>query len=352
MSVPCEFCPKLCHHACPVGDVTRDEALNTWGKVNTLRDIDKKILPESTENYASAYQCVQCHASETACEIDTPATDILAKYRHQAFQRGFAPPSIRAHVSAFSETRFHWDAEPMKKGDVVFVPSFDHNHANDPAFEARAKKILKLFEKLGMKGVALFESPLPCCGYPYYAAGDLKSFAKHAKHQARLLRRFRTVVSDSAVCLRTFETYYAEQKIALPARFSHLSEFLAEFSAKNPLPSARNRRKKIAYHDPCFLGRHRGVYEAPRLLIEKTSGAAPIEFRRHRESSYCCGGGGLYPVFAPEASSAMARNRWEEFLETGADLLVTGCSSCASRLRMVNKDPDFEVLDLVDYLLS
>ncbi|QQR81371.1 MAG: (Fe-S)-binding protein [Deltaproteobacteria bacterium] len=350
MSIPCEFCPKLCHHACPVGDVTHDEALNTWGKINTLRSIDLKRLPETLENYSSAYQCVQCHSSETDCEINTPATDILIHYRQKAFSKGLVPPSIQKHMAEFEKIRLHIDRDKSAfnlSDDVLFIPSFDHNNTEDPTFEKRIKKIFKLFEKLNIKNVSLFESDRPCCGYPYYAAGDVKSFLKHAKHQVKFLKGFKTIVSDSPICLQTFQKYYSHEKIFFKFNFQHLSEFLRPF--------LKNSKKQdtVAYHDPCFLGRHRGVYEAPREILKKVSGEV-LEFRQHHEKSYCCGGGGLYPVTSPKEADQMTLNRLNEYKQTGAEVLVTGCSTCTTRLHVVNKDLhlNLKIFDLVDYLLT
>ena len=339
MSYSCEFCPKLCHHACPVGEVSHDEALNTWGKINTLASTDQKKLPE--ENYAVAYQCVQCHASETDCEINTPATSILHSYRVKAFKKGLAPENIKKLVKEFSQIRLYLDTEKQKKSDVLYIPSFNHNSSEDSDFESRIQKAKKLFEKLKIE-VDFLQSELPCCGYTYYAAGDEKSFKAHMQHQLKFLKKYKTIVSDSAMCLEMLSQYKKLAKIKL----LHISEFL--------LPSIKKiSTKSVTYHDPCYLGRHRNTYAAPRELLKRATGAAPHEFRRHHEMSYCCGGGGLFPVTSPKLADQMTHNRLEEFLETETSLLVTGCPNCVSRFKEVGKNQklNITVLDMIDFLL-
>lgn len=339
MSYNCEFCPKLCHHACPVGEVSHDEALNTWGKVNTLASIDQKKLSE--DNYAVAYQCVQCHASETACEINTPATSILHTYRVKAFKKGLAPGRIQQIVEDFLKIRLYVDTKHQKTCDVLYIPSYNHNSIEDPDFENRIQKAKKLFEKFNLE-VDFLTSELPCCGYTYYAAGDEKSFTTHAHHQRKFLRKYKTIVSDSAMCLEMFSQY---QKLG-DRKLLHLSEFLLPLIKKIS-------SKAVTYHDPCYLGRHRQTYSAPREVLKRATGLAPHELRRHHEMSYCCGGGGLFPITSPKLADQMTQNRLKEFLESKTSLLVTGCPTCVSRFKEVGtkQKTNIGVMDLIDFLL-
>ena len=104
----------------------------------------------------------------------------------------------------------------------------------------------------------------------------------------------------------------------------------------------------IAYHDPSYLGRYRGIYEQPRDIIERVTGMKPLEFFRNRAASYCCGAGGLLPISSPETAAKITRERLDEFKRTGASTLVTACPSCVHRFKKI--DPGVKVKGIIDLL--
>jgi Fe-S oxidoreductase len=134
------------------------------------------------------------------------------------------------------------------------------------------------------------------------------------------------VVTGCPYCARTFNNQagYSEIKNA-GRRIIHLSEFLQDFNFGVTTP------QRVTYHDPCDLGRHCKIYEAPRQIIQKI---APdfIELDHNRANALCCGaGGGVRGAFAKN-SIAMARRRLAEVEASGADILLTECNSCVHNL--------------------
>jgi len=205
--------------------------------------------------------------------------------------------------------------------------------------------------------VSLYTEPIVCCGYPLYAAGDFRGFRELAEINSQSLKKYRRVVSGAPACLYTMETLYAEQGFKVPTRFFHIAERLdgghrgragsPPIKARNPAV-AKAGSERIAYHDPCYLGRYRGTYDQPRQLIESVTGCKPIEFFRNRQQGYCCGAGGLLPISSPETARKITENRLAEFRRTGAQTLVTSCPTCVRQFKKV--DPSVDVRGLVEFL--
>jgi Fe-S oxidoreductase len=133
----------------------------------------------------------------------------------------------------------------------------------------------------------------------------------------------------------------------------HVTQYLADKLDKGEL-KFKNVGKgiKATYHDPCHLGRHCGIYEEPRKLIEAL-GYELAEMPRNRGSAWCCGAGGGVKSGYPEWALWTATERIKEAVETGAKVLLTSCPFCEMNLRDAIKDigADIEVVDLNEPVL-
>ena len=89
---------------------------------------------------------------------------------------------------------------------------------------------------------------------------------------------------------------------------------------------------KVAYHDPCDLGRHLNIFEPPRNLLKKVPGVTLIEFKNNRLLAKCCGGGGGVKAFNNELSGEIAYQRALEAVDVGAEVVVSACPACKSNL--------------------
>jgi heterodisulfide reductase subunit D len=91
---------------------------------------------------------------------------------------------------------------------------------------------------------------------------------------------------------------------------------------------------KVTYHDPCHLGRHSGVYEAPRKLLKMIPGLELIEMERHGENARCCGAGGGLKSGYPDIQNKISQTRIREAEATGATELVSACPFCYQGLQV------------------
>ncbi|MCP5069641.1 MAG: (Fe-S)-binding protein, partial [bacterium] len=139
---------------------------------------------------------------------------------------------------------------------------------------------------------------------------------------------------------------------------AHYTQFLEERIEAMGLTETIDRT--ITFHDPCYLGRHNGEYEAPRTLIGALPGSELVEMWRSRENGYCCGGGGggmwLDGLAADNQSMRLSEKRVREAVETGADTLCVACPYEVSRfedaVKSTNNDGSLEVLDIAELLAA
>jgi heterodisulfide reductase subunit D len=105
----------------------------------------------------------------------------------------------------------------------------------------------------------------------------------------------------------------------------------------------------LTYHDPCTLGRQLKIYDAPRAILNAIPGMRFTEMPRHGRDSFCCGAGSYVRYDYPGLTDTAGLERWKEALDTGANMLVTSCTSCQGEFLLV-KTQTKDRLDVVDLL--
>jgi Fe-S oxidoreductase len=135
------------------------------------------------------------------------------------------------------------------------------------------------------------------------------------------------IISICPHCVRTISTDWAEYGKAPP--IEHHSEFLARHL--DQLPERTGEGEKIVYHDPCYLGRYRNVYDEPRAVVGKFG--TLTEPARSRERSFCCGAGGGLAFLGEEKGKRISVERAEELVATGASVVAAACPFCNTMFR-------------------
>jgi heterodisulfide reductase subunit D len=130
----------------------------------------------------------------------------------------------------------------------------------------------------------------------------------------------------------------------------HTMEFLAELIDEGKLKMTKSVDAVVTYHDPCHLGRHSGIYDAPRKVLQAIPGVKFVEMEKSRENSWCCGAGGGVKTAFPEITDKLSKKRIEQVMRTGADILTSACPFCYQTLDGMAKNMkvDFETADIVE----
>ncbi|MDX6261290.1 MAG: hypothetical protein QOH84_2978, partial [Kribbellaceae bacterium] len=236
------------------------------------------------------------------------------------------------------------------------------------AFEDRAKKTTQaVAELLNIAGVsfAVLGDGETCTGDPARRAGNEFVFQQLAMQNAEVFKETgaKKVVSTCAHCFNTLKNEYSQLGVELDViHHTQLLNRLVREGKLTPVAPADSslNGQKITYHDPCYLGRHNQVYDAPRELLEIIPGAEFAEMPRNQTKSFCCGAGGARMWMEEKTGSRINLNRTTEAVETGADKIATGCPFCRVMLSdgLTAKQADgsaresVEVQDVAQLLLA
>jgi Fe-S oxidoreductase len=227
------------------------------------------------------------------------------------------------------------------------------------ALVERNQKVMRataqLLQEAGVK-FAILGPEEKCTGDPARRIGNEFLFEMLAKENIATLNihQVRKIVTACPHCFNTFRNEYPRYG----GRFEvyHHSEYLAKLVEEGRLRPLSDSRKKITFHDPCYLGRQNGVYDAPRELVQICSGQAPLEMERNRGKSFCCGGGGGGSFIDEPAGQRINQERAREALATGADVLAVACPFCMTTMEdginARKEQREVRVMDISELLLQ
>jgi Fe-S oxidoreductase len=230
-----------------------------------------------------------------------------------------------------------------------------------------------LFAPLGVKGTSVAQASVRvlnalgiepqvladerCCGHDLLWEGDVDRFMQLARLNVEMIRASgaKRIVSSCPECVRALKIDYPAYGVRLGIEVLHLSELLADPNSKFKIPNSkseiRNHKSKITFHDPCRLGRHLGVYDAPRKVLEQL-GYQVVEMRHNRRNATCCGTNGWTHCGA--ANKAIQVQRLREAKATGAETMVTACLKCQIHFKCALMDKQIadqvgiEMVDLAE----
>ena len=173
-----------------------------------------------------------------------------------------------------------------------------------------------------------------CCGNEVHTLGEQTLFELLA---GRNIKQFQELGVRKVVAMSP-HAYHAMKNLYPPlgADFEvlHYTQLLQHLVRDGHLKTRETQQKKVAYHDPCYLGRYNGVYDAPRQVLRGVPGLELVAMPRERENAFCCGGGsGNFAMDLLEGSGeSPGRVRVREAYESGAEVLAVACPSCLTML--------------------
>jgi Fe-S oxidoreductase len=134
----------------------------------------------------------------------------------------------------------------------------------------------------------------------------------------------------------------------------HISQYLFQLIDEGRLKLTKEYGRKVTYHDPCYLGRHNGIYDEPREVLKKIPGLELSEMAESREDSLCCGMGGGRIWFETPMSERFSNLRLEQAIGVGAEVLATSCPYCITQFedsRLTLKDSEvIQIRDITEIL--
>jgi len=314
--------------------------------------------------------CVTCGACVERCPRGVSIIDVMRALRRGITELGIAkvPDSLRITIKNISgtgnplgeppENRANWakdlDIKEYTEGtEWLYFTGCMASY--DPKLQRIPRAIVNLLKKAQVD-FGILGSRETCSGESIRKAGDEQLFRTLAQTNIDTFKELgvNKIVTTSPHCYHTFKNEYPE----LGGNFEviHYSRLLAELIKEGRLKPTKELNKKVTYHDPCYLGRHNGIYDEPREVLHSIPGIELVEMPRFRGNSLCCGGGGGGIWMETKKGERFADMRLEEALETGASVLAVACPFCMCMLNdsllTLDKGDIIEIKDIAELLLE
>ncbi|MGD0719168.1 MAG: (Fe-S)-binding protein, partial [Thermoplasmata archaeon] len=216
----------------------------------------------------------------------------------------------------------------------------------DPRGQRIARSVAALLNLAGVEYQVLGNEEV-CCGEAARSVGHEALFQDLQQRNTELFKK-RGVERVIAISPHSFDALKAGQSAHGGPPVVHYTQALEELLDAGKIGGTSEKRT-ITYHDPCYLGRHNGVYEAPRRLLE-LSGLKVVEMGNNRGQALCCGGGGGRMWMETEPLERPGVRRVKEAAETGAELLATACPYCISVFESERGSEPIPVTDVAELI--
>jgi Fe-S oxidoreductase len=287
-----------------------------------------------------------------------PMRDILDIRRNLSMMESSFPKQLETAFKGMERNTNPWNvsqADRMKWAEGLNVPTIEQNPEPEilwwvgcaPATDSRAQKTAQAFAQiLNAAGVnfAVLGKNESCTGDSARRAGREDIFFGLATRNVEILNQVapKRIVTTCPHCLHTLKNEYP----AFGGSYTviHHTQLINELVGAGKIQlSVSSDQYSVTFHDPCYLGRHNKILDAPRTAL-KNAGLVTVEMPRHGEKSFCCGAGGAQMWKEEEHGAAnVNRTRFKEAGSTGVKTLAVGCPFCMTMLNDASKADGGEV---------
>lgn len=375
----CVECGR-CTQACPANNAgkplnpktiitkARDLALDKVGGENKDVDFWENQIYASNELDA----CTTCGACMEECPANIEHVDMIMNLkRYKALTLGEIPPEAGTAVNNIrnngnpwgisQDERMKWAdgmesevpiADPATKVDYLYYVGCAGSY--DDSNQKVVRDVVKLLNKAGVS-FAVIGKTETCNGDPVRRFGDEYSFYEFAIANIENMNQYKfdKVITHCPHCLHTIGKEYAKFENGAFETVHH-TELLYELVRAGKLKPEKSVDQSMTYHDPCYLGRHHGEYDAPREILNAIPGVQTIEMEESKDRALCCGMGGGNMWYELPEGTHLAEKRLEHVGETKASKLSTSCSYCMINFKSskgsVKSTENIEVEDVAQTL--
>ena len=360
----CYQCSQ-CVPVCPV------DAVGEYGPMRVYKDL---IMGEDLFKSDELWKCTTCMQCLRVCPKEVDMMKIMPAVREEAVMEGEVPDELQEAFENTFEYGNPLGESQRKRADWISETNSDVPFMKDkkeadilwfvecyPAYHGRGKEasaaLAKILNTLGTDfGVLGTEEKCSCDSQRL--AGEVGLFEEFAEQNIKTFSKYKfnqMLVTDPHALnalRKKYPEYGGEYDVI------HYTTYLAPLMEKLDMKNKLNY--KVTFHDPCYLGRHNGEYEAPRSILNAIPGVELIEMGRCKEQSYCCGGGGggmwLDGFMSDHVNERLSENRVKEAVETGADVLVVCCPYEVSRfedaVKSTGNDGKLLVKDIAELIVE
>jgi Fe-S oxidoreductase len=348
----------LCDTVCP------------WNRVTVFSM--RRLIREASFGLSETdeiWRCTSCGKCLQRCPREVQLVDVMVSLRRMATEYGLFPPSVRPvrgvtvglseqgnPLGEARENRADWaeglSVKPYKEGmEILYFPGCYLCY--DPRLQKVAAATVNLLHKAGVD-FGILGVQENCCGESIRKTGNEPIFKRLARENIKTFveNGVKKILVSSPHCYHTFKNEYPEFMVNFEV--VHTSEYMFQLVDEGRLKIAKEYGKRVTYHDPCYLGRHNGIFDEPREVLNKVPGLELQEMAESREDSLCCGmGGGRIWLETPK-EERFSILRLKQATDLGAEVLATACPYCISqfedsRLTLTNREV-IQIKDITEIL--
>ncbi len=360
-SYACIMCFR-CQEVCPAyttGKLLSPAALEINKRYHFNNGGTTDVAMTELISEEAVWACTSCGACVDICPVgNEPMRDILDIRRNLSMMESAFPKQLETAFKGMERNTNPWNvsqADRMKWAEGMNVPTIEQNGEPEilwwvgcaPATDSRAQKTAQAFAKiLNTAGVnyAVLGNNEACTGDSARRAGREDIFFGLASQNVEILNEVapKRIVTTCPHCLHTIKNEYP----AFGGNYQviHHTQLINELVGAGKISmNLEGDNMKITFHDPCYLGRHNKMTDAPRDAL-KSAGAETVEMPRNGAKSFCCGAGGAQMWKEEEEGSARVNvTRFAEAKSTGADTVAVGCPFCLTMMTDAAKDGGSEI---------
>jgi Fe-S oxidoreductase len=324
------------------------------------------VVPFESEDI---WLCTTCGRCVQSCPRGVEIIDVMRAVRRLMVPDGVVPasiPNLRSVMTSLASVGNPWGQEPKDRANWandLGVKEFDETTeilyfpccypSYDPRLRKVAQATVNILNKAGVNFGILGSKEL-CCGESVRKAGNEALFKRLAKENIKTFidTGVKKILVASPHCYHTFKNEYAEFKVNF--EIIHISQFLFQLIRDGKLKITKEYKKKVTYHDPCYLGRHNGIYNEPREVLSKIPGLEFREMAETRGNSLCCGMGGSRIWMETAKNQRFSDIRLKQANDVGAEVLATACPYCITQFEdsklSMKESANLQIMDITEIL--
>jgi Fe-S oxidoreductase len=316
------------------------------------------------------WSCTTCGACEQECPLLVEHIDKVVDLRRGMIDDGNVPQSLQKPLKALESRGNPYGKMEKKRGDWTAAKDFqqtcrvrtletngahslyfvDSITSYDDRMQSIARATSRILQQVG-DNFGILGSVERDSGHEVRRFGEETLFLALREHNTEAIQAsgVKRIVTSDPHAFNALKHDYAE----VPP-VEHISQVMAR-EVKAGILKFRpldNPNSVYTYHDPCYLGRHNQVYDAPRNVLDAVPGLKRVEMKRSRDRSFCCGGGGLMLFYEPKEEQRMGVKRVQMAAEAGANVIVTACPFCMANIedavKVAGLEGKMSVIDLAE----
>jgi Fe-S oxidoreductase len=323
------------------------------------------VVPFESEDL---WLCASCGNCVQRCPRGVEIIDLMRAMRRIMVPDGIVPasiPNLRGVMTSIASVgnplrqekdRAEWaegqSVKPFTEGtENLYFPCCYPSY--DPRLKKVATATATLLNRAGVD-FGILGSKENCCGESVRKVGNEDLFKRLARENIKTFieNGVKKILASSPHCYHTFKNEYSEFKVNFEVL--HITQYLSQLVNEGRLKLTKEYKKRVTYHDPCYLGRHNGIFDEPREVLKKIPGLELVEMADTREDSLCCGMGGGRIWMETAKGERFSDLRLQQAIGVGAEVLVTSCPYCIVQFedsRLTLKDSEaIQIKDVTEII--